>query len=171
MASSDKQKVALASVIAQAWQDTDYKEKLLSDPAGTLSEAEVRTPNGAKPIVLQNTDRDMHVVVPKADDFEGTRADFITGLGHLLPLPDGVRLHFVQNSDDTHHLILPQAPDTANLSDDDVMNLAAASSGGSDQPLITSTAVLTSFNVNAGTTVNTSLAVIVSATVVAIVAT
>jgi hypothetical protein len=44
MASSDKQKVALASVIAQAWQDTDYKEKLLSDPAGTLSEAEVRTP-------------------------------------------------------------------------------------------------------------------------------
>ena len=126
MAQSDKQKVALASVVAQAWQDTGYKEKLISDPAAVLGDAGVSVPSGAKPVVVQNTDRDVHIVVPGADDFEASRADFIKGLGHLLPLPDGVRLHFVQNTGDTHHVVLPLAPDTSNLSDDDVMNLAAA---------------------------------------------
>jgi nitrile hydratase alpha subunit len=61
-----KQENPLAKVIAQAWSDEDYKQRLVDDPAGALAEAGAGVPEGVQLRVVEDTDTLKHLVLPAA---------------------------------------------------------------------------------------------------------
>jgi hypothetical protein len=61
-----KQENPLAKVIAQAWSDEDYKQRLVDDPAGALAEAGAGVPEGVQLRVVEDTDTLKHLVLPTA---------------------------------------------------------------------------------------------------------
>jgi hypothetical protein len=55
-----------AKAIARAWNDADFKAKLLSNPRAALAEAGVEVPAGVSIKVVENTSDTVHVVLPVA---------------------------------------------------------------------------------------------------------
>ncbi|AZS37519.1 Cobalt-containing nitrile hydratase subunit alpha [Microbacterium lemovicicum] len=54
----------IAKVIAKAWSDEDFHARLVADPTATLSTEGVTIPEGARVVVLENTDDVVHLVIP-----------------------------------------------------------------------------------------------------------
>jgi nitrile hydratase len=52
-----------AKVVARAWTDPDYRERLLSDGTGAIAELGFKGPQGEHIVVLENTPDVHHVVV------------------------------------------------------------------------------------------------------------
>jgi Nitrile hydratase, alpha chain len=61
MADSNK---AWAKIIAKAWSDEAFKEKLLSDPASVCQEYGIEVPAGVTLEVHENTKNRAHVILP-----------------------------------------------------------------------------------------------------------
>ena len=55
-----------AKVIAQAWADEDYKQRLVDDPTGVFAEAGAEVPEGVQLRVVEDTDTVKHLVLPTA---------------------------------------------------------------------------------------------------------
>jgi hypothetical protein len=64
MAEDNRKK--LGRVIARAWMDKDYHARLTRDPHAVLTEAGIHVKG--KVHVHQNTDADVHLVLPKRPD-------------------------------------------------------------------------------------------------------
>jgi hypothetical protein len=59
---------AMAKLIAKAWTDPAYKERLMKDP-GKVAKAEgIKVPKGAKVILHENTKKEVHLVLPRRPD-------------------------------------------------------------------------------------------------------
>jgi hypothetical protein len=57
-----------ASVIRRATEDPDFRERLQTDPASAIEEATgVSVPDDLEIVVVENTSRRFHVVLPPAD--------------------------------------------------------------------------------------------------------
>ncbi len=54
----------MQQLIAQAWIDEGFKQRLLADPAAVLKEAGVEIPPGIEVRVAENTDKVFHFVLP-----------------------------------------------------------------------------------------------------------
>ena len=63
--------MSVAKAIARAWNDADYKSKLLSHPRAALAEAGVDVPAGTTVKVMENTAETTHVVLPVAPNKAG----------------------------------------------------------------------------------------------------
>ncbi len=75
MAEQEKfSETAMGRVIAKAWSDAAYKQRLLSDPAGALGELGVDIPAGVGVTVVENTADTVHLVLP-APPPEGELSD------------------------------------------------------------------------------------------------
>jgi len=59
----DKAKI-YGKVIARAWRDPAFKEKLIASPLAALKEAGVTLPAGVTVKVVENTDSHFHLVLP-----------------------------------------------------------------------------------------------------------
>lgn len=71
---------ALAKVIAKAWSDDDFHARLLADAAGTLGAEGVDFPEGARVVVLENTDDVVHLVIPaKPRELSDEQLDSVAG--------------------------------------------------------------------------------------------
>jgi Nitrile hydratase, alpha chain len=55
-------------IVAQAWQDDAFKERLLADPAAVLQEHDVRVPAGSKVKVIEDTAQVHHLTLPRKPD-------------------------------------------------------------------------------------------------------
>jgi len=55
---------AMGKVIAKAWDDEDYKERLKSDPKSVLSEAGVELEQDVEIHVVEDSDDHRHLVIP-----------------------------------------------------------------------------------------------------------
>ena len=51
-------------LIAKCWADDALKQRLLADPAGTLAAEGIAVPEGATIRVVENTARDVTLVIP-----------------------------------------------------------------------------------------------------------
>lgn len=60
----------LNEIAAQALEDGDYRQRLIDDPAAVLSEAGLTVPEGVTLTVHENTDDEIHLVLPSAPDEE-----------------------------------------------------------------------------------------------------
>jgi hypothetical protein len=53
-------------VVAKAWQDEAFKQRLLSDPKAVLAEHGIEVPAWHEVRVVENTERVTHLVLPRA---------------------------------------------------------------------------------------------------------
>lgn len=55
-----------SKVLARAWQDPAFKQKLISNPTGALADEGIQVPAGHTVQVHQNTANETHIVLPAA---------------------------------------------------------------------------------------------------------
>jgi Nitrile hydratase, alpha chain len=53
-------------IVAKAWADPSFKERLIQSPAEVLAEHGIKIPEGMKINILQDTDTEKHFVLPSA---------------------------------------------------------------------------------------------------------
>jgi len=54
----------IATLIAKCWTDTDFKERFIRDPKTLIAEAVLDTPADVEIVVVQDTPRKRHIVLP-----------------------------------------------------------------------------------------------------------
>lgn len=53
-------------IVAKAWADEKFKERLIQSPAEVLAEHGIVLPEGVQIKILQDTDTEKHLVLPSA---------------------------------------------------------------------------------------------------------
>ena len=75
---SDAQK--WGQVVAQAWSDDSYKQRLLADPAAVMAEQGLTPPAGKQVRVIEDTADTVNVVLPaKPDELSDDELDQAAG--------------------------------------------------------------------------------------------
>ena len=60
----EEQMRKINKIIAKAWMDKGFKERLLSDPASSLKKEGVEIPPGLEVRIVEDTDKVHHMVLP-----------------------------------------------------------------------------------------------------------
>ena len=61
-----EQKNALARPFAACWKDEALKARFMSDPKAVLAEHGIAVPDGMDVTVVENTDSNLHITLPRA---------------------------------------------------------------------------------------------------------
>jgi hypothetical protein len=64
-----------SKVVAEAWTDDKFKERLMRDPASALKEFEIHVPAGIKIKVVENTDKVRYITLPPKPTAYATELD------------------------------------------------------------------------------------------------
>ena len=64
MSDADDWQTKWAQVVAQAWSDDTYKQRLLAEPAAVLAERGLTPPAGKQVRIVEDTADTVHVVLP-----------------------------------------------------------------------------------------------------------
>jgi len=78
-----------AKIIAKAWRDPAFKAELIANPAAALKAEGIDVPAGMTVTVLENTDKQFHLVLPPAPSGELSEDDLeaVAGGGSKNPNP------------------------------------------------------------------------------------
>ena len=138
-----------AKVVARAWVDPAYKERLLSDGTAAIAELGFSGPEGDHMVVVENTHEVHNLVVctlcscypwpvlglpPKWYKAPAYRSRAVREPRTLLaeigtPLDDDVEIHVWDSSAEIRYLVLPERPDgTDELSEDELAALVTRDS-------------------------------------------
>ena len=135
-----------ARVVARAWIDPEYRDRLLDDALGAIAELGVEVNEDTMAIeVLENTPTDHHLVVCtlcscypwavlglpptwyKTPAYRSRAVKDPRGLLREefdLDLDDGIEIHVHDSTSELRYMVLPQRPPgTENLSEDDLVEL------------------------------------------------
>jgi nitrile hydratase len=133
-----------AKVVARAWVDPEYKERLLADGTAAIAELGFGGPQGEHMVVLENTDAVHHVVVctlcscypwpvlglpPVWYKSPPYRARMVREPRAVLrelgvEVPDSVEIRVSDSSAEVRYMVLPQRPaGTDDLTEDDLVGL------------------------------------------------
>jgi nitrile hydratase len=135
-----------ARVVARAWTDPEYRDRLLDDALGAIAELGVEVNEDTMAIeVLENTPTDHHLVVctlcscypwavlglpPTWYKTPAYRSRAVKDPRELLreefdlDLDDGIEIHVHDSTSELRYMVLPQRPPgTENLSEDDLVEL------------------------------------------------
>lgn len=135
-----------ARVVARAWTDPEYRDRLLNDALGAIVELDVEVDEDTMAIeVLENTPTDHHLVVctlcscypwavlglpPTWYKTPAYRSRAVKNPRELLreefdlDLDDGIEIHVHDSTSELRYMVLPQRPPgTENLSEDDLVEL------------------------------------------------
>ncbi len=66
----DEFQKAYGKLVAKAWSDDDFKEKLLADPMIVFKESKIMLPDGIEVKMVENTDKITHFILPPAPSDE-----------------------------------------------------------------------------------------------------
>jgi len=120
-----------AKVVARAWTDPDYRQRLLDNGTGAIAELGFKGPQGEHIVVLENTPTEHHVVVctlcscypwpvlglpPNWYKDPAYRARIVREpravLAEMgLSLPDHVAIHVSDSSSEVRYMVLPERPE------------------------------------------------------------
>jgi nitrile hydratase len=123
-----------AKVVARAWTDAAYRERLLSDGTAAIKELGFSGPEGDHMVVVENTPKVHNLVVctlcscypwptlglpPKWYKAPAYRSRAVREPRRLLAemgtvIPDGVEIRVWDSSADARYLVLPMRPDGTN---------------------------------------------------------
>ena len=135
-----------ARVVARAWTDPEYRDRLLNDALGAIVELGIDVNEDTMAIeVLENTPTDHHLVVCtlcscypwavlglpptwyKTPAYRSRAVKDPRGLLREefdLDLDDGIEIHVHDSTSELRYMVLPQRPPgTENLSEDDLVEL------------------------------------------------
>ena len=80
-----KNESEFAKIIAKAWRDPAFKAELIANPAAALKAEGIDVPAGMAVTVLENTDKQFHLVLPPVPTDELSEDDLEAVAGGLLP--------------------------------------------------------------------------------------
>ena len=120
-----------AKVVARAWTDPDYRQRLLDNGTGAIAELGFKGPQGEHIVGLENTPTEHHVVVctlcscypwpvlglpPNWYKDPAYRARIVREpravLAEMgLSLPDAVAIHVSDSSSEVRYMVLPERPE------------------------------------------------------------
>ena len=71
----------LGKIIAKAWRDPAFKAELIANPAAALKAEGIDVPAGMAVTVLENTDKQFHLVLPPvpSDQLSDEALDAVAG--------------------------------------------------------------------------------------------
>ena len=70
-----KNESVFAKIIAKAWRDPAFKAELIANPAAALKAEGIDVPAGMAVTVLENTDKQFHLVLPPVPSDELSEDD------------------------------------------------------------------------------------------------
>lgn len=81
MNAGNDQARALQRVIAQAWSDDSFKQRLMAEPTRVLADNGIQVPDGTEVRVVENTDRVFYLPIPPkpAEDLSDEQLDQAAG--------------------------------------------------------------------------------------------
>ena len=138
-----------AKVVARAWVDAEYKQRLLSDATSAIAELGFGGPEGDHMVVVENTPRVHNLVVctlcscypwptlglpPKWYKAPAYRSRAVREPRTLLaemgtPLENEVEIHVWDSSAEVRYLVLPERPSgTEGMSEDELASIVSRDS-------------------------------------------
>jgi hypothetical protein len=72
---------AFAKIIAKAWRDPAFKAELIANPAAALKAEGIDVPDGITVTVVENTDKQFHLVLPPVPTDELSEGDLEAAAG------------------------------------------------------------------------------------------
>lgn len=76
----DEQGKRLGQILAKAWKDAAFKQRLLQDATTIFKEEGLLTPEGLEIKVVENTEKVFHLVLPWEPDASKLTAEQLAGL-------------------------------------------------------------------------------------------
>ena len=78
-----KNELELGKIIAKAWRDPAFKAALIANPAAALKAEGIDVPAGMTVTVVENTDKQFHLVLPPepSDELSDEALDGVAGGG------------------------------------------------------------------------------------------
>jgi nitrile hydratase subunit alpha len=138
-----------AKVVAKAWTDPEYRERLRDNGTAAIAELGFKGPQGEHIVVVENTDDEHHVIVctlcscypwpvlglpPSWYKDPAYRSRMVreprTLLAEMgLELPESTRITVWDSSSEVRYLVLPQRPEgTEGLSEEELVPLVSRDS-------------------------------------------
>ena len=120
---SERSSVITGMVVARAWRDPGYRNRLLSSPREVLVAEGLEIPDGMAIRVFADTPAIRHVHLTSLT----TEPEELIGvLREILPLPEGSEVRLIQNTEQALCLVIPLAPpEPQTLTDVDVLRRLA----------------------------------------------
>ena len=120
---SERSSVITGMVVARAWRDPGYRNRLLSGPREVLIEEGLQIPDGMAIRVFADTPKIRHIHLTSLT----TEAEeLVPVFREMLPLPEGSEVRLIQNTEQALCLVIPLAPpEPQTLTDTDVLRRLA----------------------------------------------
>jgi Nitrile hydratase, alpha chain len=120
---SERSSVITGMVVARAWRDPGYRNRLLSSPREVLVADGLEIPDGMAIRVFADTPAIRHIHLTSLT----TEPEELIGvLREILPLPEGSEVRLIQNTEQALCLVIPLAPpEPQTLTDVDVLRRLA----------------------------------------------
>ena len=120
---SERSSVITGMVVARAWRDPGYRNRLLSSPREVLVADGLEIPDGMAIRVFADTPTIRHIHLTSLT----TEPEELIGvLREILPLPEGSEVRLIQNTEQALCLVIPLAPpEPQTLTDVDVLRRLA----------------------------------------------
>ena len=120
---SERSSVITGMVVARAWRDPGYRNRLLSSPREVLVGEGLEIPDGMAIRVFADTPVIRHIHLTSLTT-EAT--ELVPVLREILPLPEGSEVRLIQNTEQALCLVIPLAPpEPQTLTDVDVLRRLA----------------------------------------------
>ena len=120
---SERSSVITGMVVARAWRDPGYRNRLQSSPKEVLIEEGLQIPDGMAIRVFADTPAVRHIHLTSLTT-EAT--ELVPVLREILPLPEGSEVRLIQNTEQALCLVIPLAPpEPQTLTDVDVLRRLA----------------------------------------------
>jgi Nitrile hydratase, alpha chain len=120
---SERSSVITGMVVARAWRDPGYRNRLLSSPRELLVEEGLEIPDGMAIRVFADTPAIRHIHLTSLTT-EAT--ELVPVFREMLPLPEGSEVRLIQNTEQALCLVIPLAPpEPQTLTDVDVLRRLA----------------------------------------------
>lgn len=120
---SERSSVITGMVVARAWRDPGYRNRLLSSPKEVLVDEGLEIPDGMAIRVFADTPAIRHIHLTSLTT-EAT--ELVPVFREMLPLPEGSEVRLIQNTEQALCLVIPLAPpEPQTLTDVDVLRRLA----------------------------------------------
>lgn len=133
MTQGDRNRAVTAEVVARAWREPAYLERLRKNTKATLVEAGMTIPDGAEVVLLENTPKIVHAILPIKSDLPRYQAQIDKATKLLADLPEWMEVRILRDSATRHFFVVATPPKTTGeLSEADLEAVAGGkgSSGG-----------------------------------------
>src|SRR6266566_4338885 len=154
---SERSSVITGMVVARAWRDPGYRNRLQSSPREVLIEEGLQIPDGMAIRVFADTPKIRHIHLTSLT----TEAEeLVPVFREMLPLPEGSEVRLIQNTEQALCLVIPLAPpEPQTLTDTDVLRrLAPRASAFAAGDVIATVVSATSFEATSTVTTQTTAA-------------